>query len=83
MIMLACRWFMVVLGGYMVAAEGISLYSDTEKVVDLVDSNISMLYNSDTLWLVQFYSHWCGHCQRFAPFWKDLAKNIEGREKQK
>ena len=35
----------------------ISLYPDSE-VVNLVDTNTSSLYNSDTLWLVQFYSHW-------------------------
>merc|ERR1712106_69280 len=53
----------------------ISLYKDSE-VVDMFDTNTSMLYNSETLWIVQFYSHWCGHCQRFAPFWKDLAQSI-------
>ena len=35
----------------------ISLYPNSE-VVNLVDTNTSSLYNSDTLWLVQFYSHW-------------------------
>ena len=45
----------------------------------MFDTNTSMLYNSETLWIVQFYSHWCGHCQRFAPFWKDLAQSISGQ----
>ena len=53
----------------------ISLY-DNSEVVNLYDSNLYSLYNSDTLWLVQFYNHWCGHCQRFAPIWKALAENI-------
>lgn len=53
----------------------ISLYMDSE-VVDMYDTNTSMLYDSESLWIVQFYSHWCGHCQRFAPIWKDLANSI-------
>ena len=53
----------------------ITLYENSE-VVNIYDSNIYNLYNSDTLWLVQFYNHWCGHCQRFAPIWKALAEDI-------
>merc|ERR1711953_1133803 len=53
----------------------ITLYENSE-VVNIYDSNIYSLYNSDTLWLVQFYNHWCGHCQRFAPIWKALAEDI-------
>ena len=53
----------------------ITLYENSE-VVNIYDNNIYSLYNSDTLWLVQFYNHWCGHCQRFAPIWKALAEDI-------
>ena len=48
------------------------------QVTDLFDTNTHMLYNSHTLWVVQFYSHWCGHCQRFAPFYRELAASISG-----
>jgi len=53
----------------------ISLYKDSE-VIDFFDNNTDLLYNSETLWVVQFYSHWCGHCQRFAPFYRELAESI-------
>ena len=71
----------------------VTLYPNS-VVVNLHDGNTSSLYNSQTLWLVQFYSHWsviispkchnlnalrCGHCQRFAPFWQALAEDIKGR----
>ena len=54
----------------------ISLYdTDEDNIVELVDQNItSAVYNSPYLWIVQFYAHWCGHCQRFAPIWKESAK---------
>ena len=53
----------------------ISLY-DNSEVVNIYDDTMYSLYNSETLWLVQFYNHWCGHCQRFAPIWKSLAEDV-------
>jgi len=58
------------------AQPSVTLYPNS-VVVNLHDANTSSLYNSQTLWLVQFYSHWCGHCQRFAPFWQALAEDIK------
>ena len=60
--------------------EPISLYSPTEdNVIELLDSNLtSSIYNSEYLWIVEFYAHWCGHCQRFAPVWVELARQFEG-----
>jgi len=37
-----------------------------------------MFSRSPTLWLVEYYSSWCGHCQEFAPIFKALAKDIAG-----
>ena len=42
----------------------ISLYPNS-AVVNLYDDNITEIYNSGTMWLLQFYNHWCGHCQRW------------------
>ena len=50
----------------------------SEVFLDIFHVTPSSLYNSESLWLVQFYSHWCGHCQRFAPFWRTLAQDIRG-----
>ena len=36
------------------------------------------LTNSDSCWVVEFYSNWCGHCQHFAPTWKEIAYDVKG-----
>lgn len=35
------------------------------------------LTNSETVWIVEFYSSWCGHCHHFAPTWKRMATRIK------
>ncbi len=35
------------------------------------------LTNSPSAWMLEMYSSWCGHCQRFAPVLKAVAKEIE------
>ncbi|ESP04514.1 hypothetical protein LOTGIDRAFT_237352 [Lottia gigantea] len=35
----------------------------------------------NSTWLIQFYNSWCGHCRRYAPKYKKLAKDIEGWSK--
>ena len=33
---------------------------------------------SSNVWMVEFYSSWCGHCQHFAPIWKEVASRVKG-----
>ena len=59
----------------------ISLYDGSEdNVIELTDANFtSSIYNSEFLWIVEFYAHWCGHCQRFVPVWKETANIFQSK----
>ena len=59
--------------------ELISLYNENDPVIELTDKNFtSSIHDPDVAWFVEFYAHWCGHCQRFSPTWKQLAKEFDG-----
>ncbi|XP_043465984.1 sulfhydryl oxidase 2-like [Leptopilina heterotoma] len=54
------------------------LYYPSDHVVILNNSNFqSNVYNSNSSWIIEFYSHWCGHCIRFSPLWKTVGKNLQ------
>ena len=53
------------------------LYDQNDNVIILHANNFtSSIYGSNTSWVVEFYNSWCGFCQRYAPTWKALARNI-------
>ena len=33
---------------------------------------------SDSIWLMQFYAPWCGHCKQFAPVYSQIATLFKG-----
>uniref|UniRef100_A0A3P9KWZ5 Protein disulfide-isomerase A6 n=1 Tax=Oryzias latipes TaxID=8090 RepID=A0A3P9KWZ5_ORYLA len=56
-----------------------ALYSPSDDVVELTPSNFNReVMQSDSLWLVEFYAPWCGHCRNLAPDWKKAATALKG-----
>lgn len=54
-------------------------YSGGDGVVNLTPSNFdSEVAKSDSVWIVEFYAPWCGHCQSLTPEWKKAAKALAG-----
>uniref|UniRef100_A0A2R8MRC7 Protein disulfide-isomerase A6 n=1 Tax=Callithrix jacchus TaxID=9483 RepID=A0A2R8MRC7_CALJA len=54
------------------------LYSSSDDVIELTPSNFNReVIQSDSLWLVEFYAPWCGHCQRLTPEWKKAATALK------
>ncbi|XP_076021370.1 protein disulfide-isomerase A6 isoform X2 [Genypterus blacodes] len=55
------------------------LYSAGDDVIELTTSNFNReVIQSDSLWLVEFYAPWCGHCRNLAPDWKKAAAALKG-----
>ncbi|KAM4642243.1 sulfhydryl oxidase 1 [Discoglossus pictus] len=53
------------------------LYSKDEPLVSLAGATRSLLLNSSSAWLAEFYATWCGHCQHFSQFWSALAEDVK------
>ncbi|XP_027139836.1 protein disulfide-isomerase A6 [Larimichthys crocea] len=56
-----------------------AFYSASDDVIGLTPSNFNKeVIQSDSLWLVEFYAPWCGHCQSLTPDWKKAATALKG-----
>lgn len=54
------------------------LYQPSDPIVELTNDTIMVqLKGNNKIWLIEFYSSWCGHCQAFAPKWVKLAVQLQ------
>lgn len=56
-----------------------ALYDSSDEVVELTSSNFqNRVLNDDSVWIVEFYAPWCGHCKNLVPEYKKAAKALKG-----
>ena len=70
----------VVMGSFFAFAQQQgSLYEPNDQVIDLTDGNVNLIFNSNALWVVEFYdSSNCGQCKIFSSTYKSIAETFKG-----
>ncbi|XP_048453069.1 protein disulfide-isomerase A6-like [Rhincodon typus] len=54
-------------------------FYSSSNVIKLTSINFnSQVIQSDRLWLVKFYVHWCEHCEQFVSEWNNVATALKG-----
>ena len=57
-----------------------SLYNSTDPLKVLTIKNFyNEVFNKSTAWVIEFYMHWCGHCQKFVPTYLEFAADVAGK----
>ena len=57
-----------------------ALYKSPGPVIELTAANFQkeVINDKDSMWLVEFYAPWCGHCKQLAPSYELAAKHLKG-----
>lgn len=56
-----------------------ALYSSSDPVIVLTPTNFDkQVLQDDSIWIVEFYAPWCGHCKNLVPEYNKAAKALKG-----
>jgi protein disulfide-isomerase A6 len=56
-----------------------ALYGPSSGVVELTPSDFEdRVTGGDSIWIVEFFAPWCGHCQQLVPEYEKAATSLRG-----
>jgi protein disulfide-isomerase A6 len=59
--------------------QALCMYDASSQVVEITASNFqTRVIDSDSVWIVEFYAPWCGHCKSLVPEYTKAAKALMG-----
>ena len=66
---------------HLVFGNKLGLYKKSDPMTLFTNDTILPILesNADRVFIVEFYSSWCGHCQMFAPKWLRLSWELKGK----
>lgn len=74
------RILRLLIAALLVSVTRASLFEHDEPISQLQTHNFSsVIHNSKKMWIVDFYASWCGYCQRLAPEFSSMARDIQGK----
>jgi len=74
--------WLYVFGVLALSCGAFAMFDAQSEVVELTAANFkSKVLDSNSVWIVEFYAPWCGHCQSFAPEYSKAAKALKGLAK--
>jgi protein disulfide-isomerase-like protein len=53
------------------------------EVIELTSSNFAATVNDGNVWLIEFYTSWCKHCQTFKPSYDNIALTFHSSPQEK
>jgi protein disulfide-isomerase-like protein len=67
------------------AAAAAAAAPEPEKngAINLTKRNFDSSIGDGSVWLIEFYSPWCGHCKKFAATYENIAETLHGMNKGK
>jgi thioredoxin-like negative regulator of GroEL len=53
------------------------------EVIDLTSTNFATTVNDDNVWLIEFYTSWCTHCQNFKTSYENIAMTFHSSPQER
>ena len=78
--LIICLLAQILLSSEILGRSSVDSSFASSKIVEVDGKNFLDFFSGKRL-LVEFYAPWCGHCNRFAAIYDEIAAELEGKSR--